>query len=112
MQRLAKKKVRNMVDFWADDPDERVNLLKYGELMVEEFPKIDKAQMEILLRRKFIELEITKCQQSGVIEDVNKLRYFLDDGQAQLSDVGMQIIYQLREKRLCMSTGTQTNGKT
>lgn len=110
--RLNKKRIRSMIRLWVDDDHEYE--IVYAAACAEMLHDIYNYN---IFRSKLIERELEKCVKEGVFEKdgKNRIHSMLYSVDPELSEVGLNIIYSLREQRLKMKNEkinitTETSG--
>lgn len=90
----SKKTIKGIAKLWADD-DKEINVLcSIGGRIAAEYKDYT------YIRSHFVEREIIKCVNYGLIEDGERLMAMLTSEDREMSKLGMEIVYELREKRL------------
>ncbi len=90
-----RKTIRGIAKLWADDEDEMIVLCSIGGVMLAE----DRVTYNHF-RSHCIEREVNKCISFGLITNGEKIAAMLTSPDIEMSQMGMDIVYTMREKRL------------
>lgn len=96
----SRKVVKGIAKLWADNEDEVIVLCSIGGRIIEE-----KGTDYTCIRSHFVEREVNKCIDCGLVENGEKLAALLISPDREFSTMGMEIVYELREKRLKLMYG-------
>lgn len=96
---LNKKTIKAAVQLWVDNKDELSIVCNqvqaaFGDSLCQPVVQMTK------LRSKLVSMEINKCIDAGLIENSQKLVDMLSSPDREMSQLGMEIVYELRNKRL------------
>lgn len=95
----SKRRIRSIAALWADDNDEFSVYCEIANRMMNEDKKSD-----VHVKSYFVEKEVNKCIDCGLVENGSNLAAMLTSQDREMSILGMEIVYDLREKRLNSKT--------
>ena len=90
----SRKRIRGIAKLWADNEKEFTSMCSTACRI------FDEKKDYTYVRSHFVEREINKCIDCGLIENGDKLATLLISKDIEMSKVGMEIVYKLREDRL------------
>ncbi len=98
--KLSKKRIRAMADIWADSVEEKAYMCSLATDIIVKEKLENQGIICHRIRSFFVNYEVNKCIDCGIIEDPHKIAAMLGSQDYEMSQLAMEIIYTLREKRI------------